>query len=37
LLELHIGRGSIIASEMMLTAEDPIAGKLLVNLIQSPG
>jgi beta-galactosidase len=34
LLELRIGRGSIVASEMMLSAEDPIAGRLLTNLIQ---
>ena len=37
LLELHAGRGTIFASEMMLASEDPIAGRLLANLIQSIG
>ena len=39
LLELHCGKGKVFASEMMLleAPSDPIAGKLLSNLIEALG
>jgi hypothetical protein len=35
LIEIHLGKGTILASEMMLSAKDkdPIAGRLLANMV----
>jgi hypothetical protein len=37
LIEIREGKGVVIASEMNLEADDPVAGRLLANIIRYLG